>query len=307
MATAKSGGIYPGAGGSLAAGGGPYVKPPNLESEYPSPTMVSFSPIKKAPYKYVDPMKFAQEWGTFNRAEILKNFDLAKQIGLEELDTELAGISKYAPAAAALKQRQTAADNIFNQQQRTAQFDTAMPGVRGQLEAQGKQAAQLAKGEIPDFLSNAQDRALELGIRSRAADNTMAGGFGAGSSVARKASDLMSADVRRQMEIQDYQLGMQQINFGNQLLGQNIQNKAALYMAPTEYSNAGTEMRVMPEVGAGRLTSQALTETNQLAMIQPTTALTSTIQQNQFDTSLEHLLLFQHNQLDSQIYLKQID
>lgn len=253
--------------------GGPAVAPPDLSGEFPGVTTANFQGIKTAPYKPINPMRFAKRWGAFNRSEILKNYQLANDIAQRELDTELAGLSKFAPAAAALKRQETAADNAFNQAQRTQQVNSTMPGVSKQLADQAARAQAYAEGRAPDSIT---DRALELNIRSASADRSAAGGFGQSSSVARKASDLMSAEQRIQLS-----------QYGDQLTNQNIQTTANLMLAPTAYSDAGQQIRTMPEVGGSRLAAGALSEANQLTMMQPGTVLSAKLQQRQFVTGLE--------------------
>ena len=266
-----------GGGGNFTPGsapGGFAYYPGYLGDSFPSPVLVNYNPISAAPYKFTDVKKFAQKFGGFNREQIRKNFDLSKDLALEELNTELQGLESFVPAASALKRTQIAKDNIFNQDERTAQVDRALPGVRGQLDDQAARADAYARGRAPDDVT---DRALELNVRSAAADRATAGGFGSSSSVARKASDLMSAETR---------IGLSQ--YGDQLTTSNIATRSNLYLAPTEYSDAGGQVRVSPEVGAGRLAAQALSETNANTLINPATGLANTIQQEQFTTSNEN-------------------
>ena len=82
------------------------------------------------------------------------------------------------------------------------------------LAEQGKRAAGYAQGRLPDSMG---DAALELGMRSQSADNSSAGGFGAQSSVARKASDLMSAQQR-------FQIGQ----YGEGLTASNVAQRTGL-------------------------------------------------------------------------------
>lgn len=240
--------------------------PGYLGGQFPNPEL-----IKAAPYKFVDPMEYAKKFGAFNRSEFQANDALAKGMALDQIDTELQGLQHFAPAAAALQREQVSLDNQFNQAQRTAQVRQAMPGSIEALSAQQKRAATYAGGGLPDTL---QDRALELGVRSEAADRAAAGGFGASSSVARKASDLMSAQQRLQIA-----------QYGEQLTGQNIQSQMALQLAPTEYANAGSQIRVMPTLSGSQLQQANRGELNQYTMMNPATALSQAIQQRQFRTS----------------------
>lgn len=260
-------GSYGGASGPFAPGSIGYGATAAYVN-YPDPSL-----MKTAPYKFTDPQEFAQKFGEFNRGEYAKNFEQAQKYSLKTLDTELQALKSYVPAMSALQREQTSIDNQFNQAQRTQQIDTALPGVRSSLAAQGKRAETYAGGNLID---SGQNAALELGMRSQAADNASAGGFGAGSSVARKASDLMSAEKRFQIS-----------QYGEGLLGTNVNQRSNLELAPTEYANAGSQIRVNPTVSPAQLLTQQQSELNQNTMISPTNALQSNVQQNQFTTGLE--------------------
>lgn len=262
--------VPPGAhgGGSTGVAANPFY----LEG-FPGHIPVDFPTIEAAPFNFTDPKKFAEEFGTFNRGEVRKNYDLSKELALESLDAELAGLKSFVPAAAALKRQQTALDNVFNQEQRTAQIRKTLPNAEGDLAAQRKRALAYAEGRLPD---EALDRARELRLRSGAADAASFSGIGPRSGAADNLSELMSADARFQIS-----------QYGEGLFGQNLQAQANLLLAPTEYSNAGTEVRVNPEVGAGRLALQATSMLNEATLVSPGQALSSNIQQEQFRTQLE--------------------
>lgn len=247
--------------------------PAYLGDEFPSPITTKYKNIKTPQYKFTDPFDFASKFGELNRQEIGKNYEQSKNMGLDALNTELKGLQGFAPAAAALQRGLTSEDNVFNQQQRTNQIEGTLPGVRGQLNAQGARAETYAGGNLP---SSIDDRAYEVSARSKAADLASAGGFGAGSSAARKTSDLMSAEQRLNLS-----------KYGDQLLGQNIGAKASLLLAPTEYANAGSQIKVTPSVDAASRGSQFLSEINQGTLLSPGAAFQGNIQQNQFITSLE--------------------
>jgi len=265
------GASYPGQFEPGSAGGyGAY--PGYLGGEFPTPSLVDYDPINAAEYNFTDPIDFAKAFGSFNREELLKNFDQSKKFALDTLQTELQGLEGFVPAASALKRKETALDNIFNQQQRTDQINKVLPEARGQLDAQGQRAETYAQGRVPDSVT---DAALELGVRSDAADLASAGGFGSTSSVARKTSDLMSAKERIALS-----------QYGDQALTSNIGTKANLFLAPTSYSDAGQQIRVTPEVGAGRLTSQGFSELNANTLISPGAALSAEINQQQFSTNI---------------------
>jgi len=259
-------------GGPTTTSNGYATIPAYLGGAFPTPSLISYSPIKPARYKFTDPQQFAETYGQFNRGEIQKNFELAKGQALDQLDLELQGLQSFVPAASALKRQETSIDNIFNQQQRSQQVNTALPQAGRQLSEQGARAETYAAGRVPDSIL---DRGLELGIRSNAADAATSGGFGARSSVAQKGSDLMSAERRIQLS-----------QYGEQLLGNNITQTANLFLAPTEYSDAGQQVRVTPEVGAGRLAAENLSQYNALTTMSVPQAFQGQVQQRQYVTSL---------------------
>lgn len=266
----SGGGAFPPGFAPGAFGYGAY--PGYLGGMYPSPVFVDYKNIKPAPYQYTDPFKFAERYGEFSRDQVRANFDLSQDLALDQLDTELKGLQNFVPAASALKRSEVSLDNIFNQEQRTRQIQQALPDVPGQLAAQADRATAYAEGRIPDTV---QDRALELGIRSEAADRASAGGFGVSSSVARKTSDLMSAEARINLS-----------RYGDQLLSQNIQQRVNTLMAPTEYSNAGQQVQVMPSLSPSQISANLFGTAMQYGAIPASTAFGSEIQQQQFKTQL---------------------
>lgn len=247
--------------------------PAFLGDMFPNPVLADYKPIKAAGYKFTDPTEFAKAFGEFNRGEIQKNFDLSRDLSLKELDTELQSLKAFVPQASILKRNETALDNQFNQAMRSAQVNAVLPNAAGDLEGQRLRASAFAEGRIPDAVAN---QAFETGIRSNAADAATFGGFGASSSVARKSSDLMSAQARVQLS-----------QYGDQLLTNNLGTTANLFLAPTEYSNAGGQINVNPSVSASQLIDRNLSQINQLTTLNPATALSSQIQQRQFKTGLE--------------------
>lgn len=242
--------------------------PANLEYLYPNPYL-----IERAPYKYTDIPSFAKAFGSFNREQLIKNFNMSRDMSLETLNAELEGMYNFVPAASALKRRELSVDNIFNQMQRTSQVDMALPGVRQSLAAQTDRANTFASGRVPDEIT---DRGFELTSRSAAADSAQQGGFGTSSSVARKASDLMSADRRIQLS-----------QYGDQLLGQNVQTRSQLELAPTSYSDAGQQVQVMPSISASQLMQDNQRLIAQATIVPATQALTTEIGQQQYMTNLE--------------------
>lgn len=271
---AGSSGVQPGfEAGQVGFG----AVPKYLGNEYPDPVFTDFTgikapSIKSAPYKYVDPQAFASTFGAFNRQEFVKNASISKNLALDQLDTELQGLQGYVPAAAALKRGETAADNTFNQQERSRQIDSALPNAKGDLEAQRVRAASYASGKLPDAVA---DRGLELGVRSAAADTAYAGGFGTGSVASSNLSDQMSAEQRFKIA-----------QYGEQQVSGNLKDTASLLLAPTEYSNAGGQISVVPSHSGSELQSNLFKDINALTTIDPSQALSSVVNQNQFASNL---------------------
>lgn len=277
-------------GGNMVTGGG-YAYPPGfapvqvgqygyapayLGGQYPSPVFVTFNPvnyqpINPAPYNFTDAIKYGTKYGEFARGELQKNFDVSKDIALDTLDTELGALKGFVPAASALKRTETSLDNVFNQAERTRQVDEALPGARADLNAQRDRATAFAEGRLPDSI---EDKAFEVARRSEAADRANAGGFGVRSSVARKTSDLMSADARVNLS-----------KYGDSLLQNNLKLKSDLLLAPTEYSNAGGQVNVNPSVSPSQLISSNFGQVNSYSTIPAPTALQSQTQQEQFVTN----------------------
>lgn len=255
--------------------GGQYGAVPEfIGGLFPEAETISFKGLraKRAPYNFIDPLKFAQEFGDMTRSEIDKNYDQAKKFGLDAVNTELEGLLSYVPKSAQLSRDQIAIDNKFNQAQREAQVASAVPGAREDFERIRQNAIAFSEGRAPDAVT---DRALELGIRSEAADVAASSGFGVNSSAARKASDLMSA--RERIDLSKY---------GNDLLGKNVEAQANLFLADTQYSTAGSQVKIMPSISAGEMTRGYLDQINRNTLVSPDNALNANIDQSKFFTSL---------------------
>ncbi len=267
-------------GGFEAGNVGYGVAPAFIGDLFPDATVIGqkglkskYKEISPANYNFVDPLEFGKKFGTFQRGELEKNFAQAKGFALDAVDTELQALQNYVPKSSALKREQTAIDNTFNQGERTRQVYSAVPDVVGDLNSIASDARSYASGNVPNGVVNA---ALELGNRSAAADIATNSGFGVRSSAARKLSDLMSAKDR---------IGLSQ--YGNQLLGQNAGQRADLLLAPTQYSDAGAQVRVAPTVSASQLQQQSFGDINQASLTTPGQALSTQVQQNQFSTELQ--------------------
>jgi hypothetical protein len=266
-----SGGSFPG-GFSPVSTGANTVAAAYLGGLFPKANLTNFDAITAADYKKIDPFNLGKKAFNFNVNLNRKNLAEAKSTALQNIQTELQGLQSFVPAASLLKREQVGLDNIFNQAQRTAQVEQALPGVTNELNAQRDRAATYASGRLLDDTSNT---GLEIGIRSEAADTAAAGGFGASSSVSRKASDLLSAKERFAIS-----------QFGETLTAQNIQQREGLLLAPTSYSDAGQQIRVLPEIGAGQQTINFLNNLNQATMMSPETFLNTNLSQEQFVTNL---------------------
>lgn len=278
-------------GGGYPAGFGPGVYgsygayPGYLGGMFPDPTFANFDPVKRVPFKYTDPYEFTAKYGELSRGEVRKNAELAKELSLDQITAELEGLRQFAPQASALKRETIAQDNAFNQGQRNAQLKSTIPGlderlsgVRSDLEAQGRRANIYASGRAPDEVT---DRGLELTARSRAADRSTGGGFGG--MAANKTSDLLSAETR--LGIAQYG---ENLVTGNAAARQNaVGAEAQLRLAPTQYSDAGAQIRVTPSISGSQLAQSNLGQLNQLSMLSASQAFSGEVGQQQYITNLE--------------------
>lgn len=269
-------------------GGGPLIPPKFIGGDFPAVATIpnykkipannnKFTIGEGAGYSFVDPLKFSASFGDFTSKRLEQNFAQAKQFGLDAVDAELEGLLNFVPKSSALKREQIALDNTFNQAQRTAQINATDPNLVTDLNTVASNARAFAEGRLPDSI---QDRALELGLRSSAADSASFGGFGVKSSASGKLSDLISADKRYEIS-----------KYGNELLGKSATQRADLLLAPTEYSKTGDEIKVMPSKSAADQTSSFFTDINKQTLLDPATAFTSAINQSQFYTQLKQRTL----------------
>lgn len=268
-------------GGGFAAGTAPGmvgefgVVPGDLSGMFPTAATTSFEPIKGAAqdYQFVDPIKFGGAYGEYQRGELKKNYQQAQEFAVGALDMELSALQAYVPKSAALKREQISLDNTFNQAERTKQVNAAIPDVVADVNRVAADARTYASGEVPN---DVVDRALELGVRSAAADVASTSGFGVSSSAARKTSDLMSAQERIKLS-----------QYGEGLLSSNAAQRAQLFLAPTEYSNAGSQINVNPTFSGAQLQAGYFENINSQSLINAPTAFGSTIQQFQFVSGLD--------------------
>lgn len=250
------------------------VAPKYIGDQFPSPALTNYQPIPGAAkdYQYIDPIKFGKEFNNYQRGEIAANLQQAKGFALDVLDTEFKGLQSFVPRSAELKREQAALDNTFNQEQRTAQLNAGAPGLIQDLNQQAADARIYAAGGVPDSIIN---NGLEVGLRSEAADIAASSGFGVRSSAAQKVSNLMSARERIGLAFK-----------GNDLLSQNANQRASLFLAPTEYSNAGNQVNVNPTISGGQAQTSQASQLNQLVNIPGSQAFSSAINQAQFGANL---------------------
>lgn len=225
-----------------------------------------------ADYTLLDPADVQAEFGDITRNEIRKNSALSSDLALDAIDTELQGLLNYAPTAANLQRQQVALDNTTNQAERLRMLEQADPNIRADLESQRGRASAYAEGRVPDSI---QDRLLELGIQSSAADRAASGGFGKGSSAALKAGQLMSAEKRIALS-----------QYGDQLLSNNIGQRTSTLLADQQYATGGSQISVMPTFSAGQAAMAIASEANQ-GNITARDALANKTQQAQFKAELE--------------------
>lgn len=228
--------------------------------------------MTEADYTLIDPSQVQDEYGDITRSEMRKNAALSSELALDAIDTELKGLLNYAPTAANLQRQQVALDNTLNQEERLRMLEMADPNIRKDLEAQRGRANAYAEGRVPDSIL---DRQLELGIQSSAADRAATGGFGAGSSAAMKAGQLMSAQQRIALS-----------QYGDQLATSNIGLRTNTLLADQQYATGGASIQVNPSFSAGQAAMAIASEANQ-GNINAKDALASKTQQSQFQAELE--------------------
>jgi len=238
------------------------MAPADIEKLFPKPTH-----MKETKLDFTDPTAYAKTFQDYVNTSFTKNVDVSKNIALSELNTELEGMQAFVPAAQALQQKTVSADNTFNQEERTKQVNSVLGKQVENLDKQAEDAAVYASGRLPD---SEMDKALTLNARGAAADKASVGGFGASSSVARKTSDLLDASQR--LDIAKY---------GNSLVSSNASEEAALKLAPTEYANAGSQIKVTPGESAGARQATTLAALNSYGLLPVQSGLTTTVQQKQ--------------------------
>jgi hypothetical protein len=244
------------------------VAPQFIGDKFPNPV---FSENAADKYRYIDPIKFGQDFVPSQTKQLATNFANSKGFALDVLDTEFAGINNYVSKSSALKRSEIGTDNAFNQAQRTAQVNAAVPDVQKDLNSVAADARSYASGNVPNAVAN---NALALGTRSAAADVASSSGFGVNSSAARKVSDLMSAEDRIKLS-----------QYGEGLLSSNAAQRTELNLAPTAYSTVGSDIATNPGVSAGQSQVNLYNTQNQATLLSPETSFQSGIQQQQFVTS----------------------
>lgn len=284
------GGTFPGQAGYGPTPYGSGYLPAYLGNQFPMFQPIQYNPMAVPNYTQFDPATYAQKYSPVIRSEMLKNFNFAEGLSFNTLADELKGLKAYAPAAAALARTTAAEDTIQNQALRTGQLKANIPDVLAGLKKQTSDAAAYASGHLPDTFD---DNALEVGIRSDAADIATSRGFGVRSGASRNLSDYMNTKERFQIS-----------QYGNQLQTQNAQTRAALELAPTEFINAGQAINPNPSISPSQLIGSNFSQANQLGTIPASTALQSSIGQSQFQTNLvKDVGMFNtQNQLQTSMY-----
>ena len=268
-----AGGFSGNTGGFGTVGAGQYgVAPQFIGDQFPAAQTTNYTPIKAAPYQYIDPLEFGKYFNTAKREELGSSFDQGGDFARKALDTELSALTNFVPKSSALKRTEIAADNTFNQGQRTTQVNAAVPDVAKDLNAVAADARTYASGEVPNAVVN---KGLEIGVRSAAADVAASSGFGVGSSAARKVSDLMSARERIQLS-----------QYGEGLLSENAGQRTNLFLAPTQYSDAGSQIRSTPSLSGSQLQIGSFSDINNSLGVRGESAFSTNVQQSQFLTQL---------------------
>jgi hypothetical protein len=241
------------------------ISPANIEKLFPKAEKMPTTQLKMT-----NPTAYAKQFQDYVNSTYKQNADFSKSIALDQLNTELEGMQAFIPAAQALKQKTTSADNTFNQDERTSQLNKVLAPQIAALDQQTKDAVTYASGHA---LDSATDSALTLNARGAAADKASVGGFGASSSVAKKTSDLMDANQRIELS-----------KYGEGLIQSNSAAEAGIKLAPTEYSNAGGQINVVP-TNAGATQSGITSNLNSYGLLPVQTGLSTTVQQNQIQAN----------------------
>lgn len=259
----------PGVAGVAAPG---FIDPNFIQPIPISANPINFNEITAANFNFTDPLESAAATGEFNLGQDAANFETALERGKRLQQEELASIQEFAKGISGTQKELVADENTFNQQQRLDAAEVAIPGVQQDLADQRDRAKTLAGGRL---LSDAEDRAFELTARSTSADGSAVRGFGDDSVVGRRASDILSAQQR---------LGITQIGEG--LLSSSINQAAGILMDQPLKANISQRLPAQPNAPLASLVQGQQGQLNQLSTISPGQALSTTVQQEQFDTNL---------------------
>lgn len=267
-------------GGSL--GTGPYapgkvgdfgVAPAYIGDKFPEAVTTQYDNIESAPYQYIDPIKFGQDFNPSQRQEYSTNYKQGGDLALDSLNVELQGLKNFSATAAGLKRDVITSDNIFNRNERTAAVDANASDVRSDLNNQAEDFRAYARGEVPDAVL---DNALGVSSRSASASASTAAGFGTNSLAAGKISNLMA--VKDRLALAQY---------GNSGLAANANARLALNLPETEYSNAGGQISAVPSLSASQLQQSNFGSINNGSILSAATAFTTNVNQSQFVTGQE--------------------
>lgn len=286
-AASPSGNADPGGAGDLSSIGGgaggvgglgvpgvgnvasPFLLDPSLVQSNP----IFFPSIPQAEFTFTDPLESAGRTAAFNREQTRLNFleGIRRAQALQR--GELGAVQEFATGISETQQQLVAAENAFNQAQRLAAAEVAIPGVEGTLERQRERAETLSEGRL---LTTAEDRAIELAARSASADTAITRGFGADSVIGRRQSELLSAQQR---------LDIAQI--GESFLNRSLQQAQGLLFDTPLKANISQRLPAQPSVPFASIVQAQQQAETAATTISPGQALTATIQQEQFSTGVE--------------------
>lgn len=242
---------------------------PNLVQPFPIP----LTQIPQANFNFTDPLESAAATGEFNREQSAQNFATGLSRAQQIQQEELASIIQFAEGMSQFQQQLVGQENQFNQQQRIDAANAAIPGIQDIFADRIERGQTLAEGRL---LKTSEDEAFELAARNASAEGNVARGLGDDSIVGRSVSDQLSAQQR---------LGLTQLGEG--FLQNSIQQAAGILMDVPLKASISQRLPSQPNVPFAQVASQQQATENALTTLSPQAALSSTVQQEQFQTNLE--------------------
>lgn len=229
---------------------------------------VNPTPIDRANFNFTEPIDFLSSLGDNNVDRFQQTFDLSRSLGSQQVQDDVDSITQTAPQIAALARDLAAGDSAALQQQRLANFGSALPEFQTGIQSSLRIADSLSQGVLP---SSVEDRLFELNNRSAAADSTRASGLGLNSPASRRVGDLFSAQQR---------LGL--INQGTALRANTLNQGTALVQDPVQI-NTGGQIPTLPSLASNNTNTQNA-QLAPLNTLLPATGLSANIGQEQFVT-----------------------